>query len=86
MSKDSSQKPSVNRWATGVRMATVIVVLGTLVAVWHPGLHQPVTVLDGGPVASTPAGTPDVAGSDDTTYFPSRLPAPGNLESQAPTF
>jgi len=33
MSRDSSEKPSVNRWATGIRMATVIVVLGTLAAV-----------------------------------------------------
>ena len=86
MSRDSSEKPSVNRLATGIRMATVIVVLGTLAAVWHPGAHEPAAVLDGGSIASAPAGTPDAAGSGDTTYFPSRFPAPENVEPQAPTF
>jgi len=86
MSRDSSEKPSVNRWATGIRMATVIVVLGTLAAVWHPGVHEPATVLDGGSVTSAPAGMPDAAGGGDTTYFPSRFPAPESVEPEAPTF
>jgi hypothetical protein len=67
-------------------MATVIVVLGTLAAVWHPGVHEPATVLDGGSVTSAPAGMPDAAGGGDSTYFPSRFPAPESVEPQAPTF
>jgi len=80
MSTRNSQPP-VNRLATGLRMATVVVVLGTLVAIWHPGTNGPVAaVSDGTPTVST------VAADADTTYFPSHFPAPENVEPQAPTF
>ena len=85
MSNGNSDKPSVDRLATGIRVATVVVVLGTLVAVWHPGVHGPASIGDGA-TASAPASTSDTAGSTDTTYFPSRFPAPENVESQASTF
>jgi len=49
-------------------------------AVWHPGVHEPATGMDGGPAASTPASTQDAADNADTTYFPSRFPAPENVE------
>jgi len=49
-------------------------------------VHEPATVLDGGSVTSAPAGMPDAAGGGDTTYFPSRFPAPESVEPQAPTF
>jgi len=29
---------------------------------------------------------PDAAGGGDSTYFPSRFPAPESVEPQAPTF
>ena len=72
--------------ATGIRTATLIVVLGTLAAVWHPGDHEPATVLDGGSVSSAPAGMPAASGRGMSTYFPSRFPAPESIEPQAPTF
>ena len=78
----SNTKPPVNRWATGLRMATVIVVLGTLVAVWHPGTTGPAAAVGDSPQASAPAATT----ATDSTYFPSRFPAPENVEPQAPTF
>ena len=84
MSNDNFDKPPVNRWATGIRMATVIVVLGTLAAVWHPGAHEPATVTDGNAEMSAAASA--AASTSDTTYFPSRFPAPENTEPQAPTF
>ena len=78
-------EPPVNRWATGLRMATVIVVLGTLVAVWHPGAGGPATSASDAVSTSAPAATGS-ADSTDSTYFPSRFPAPQNVEPQAPTF
>jgi len=78
----SNAKPPVNRWATGIRMATVIVVLGTLVAIWHPATTGPAAAVSDGPQASAPAaGT-----ADDSTYFPSRYAAPEHADPQAPTF
>ena len=86
MSGDSSEKPSVNRWATGIRMATVIVVLGTLAAVWHPGVHEPATVLDGGSVTSAPAGMPDAAAAAIRLIFRRGSRRPKTSRPQAPTF
>ena len=78
----STAKPPVNRWATGIRMATVVVVLGTLAAAWHPRATAPAAVADEGAAANAPV----VAGTVDSAYFPSRFPAPENIEPQAPTF
>ncbi len=77
----SNTKPPLNRWATGIRMATVVVVLGTLVAVWHPGTRPAAAVSDG-----RQASAPAAATATDSTYFPSRFPAPESVEPQAPTF
>ena len=83
MSTGNSQPP-VNRLATGLRMATVIVVLGTLAAIWHPGTSGPATaVSDGMSTASTDASP---AAAAATTYFPAQFPAPEHAEPQAPTF
>ena len=86
MSNGNSEIPAVNRLATGIRMATVIVVLGTLVAVWHPGMREAATAIDGTPAATVPATTPHAEEDTDTTYFPSRFPAPENVEPETPTF
>ena len=75
-------QPPVKRWETGIRMATVIVVLGTMAAVWHPGRNAPSTAVDDGAATSAPSA----ARSADSDYFPSRFPAPENIEPQAPTF
>jgi hypothetical protein len=82
MMSSRNTKPPLNRWATGNRMATVIVVLGTLAAVWHPGTTAPAGAVSDGPQASARAA----ATATDSTYFPSRFPAPENVEPQAPTF
>ena len=78
----SNTKPPVNRLATGIRMATVIVVLGTLVAVWHPGTTGSAATVSDGPKANTTA----TATAAESTYLPSHFPAPANVEPQAPTF
>jgi len=81
MMNSSNDKRPVNRLATGIRMATVIVVLGTLATVWHPGTHAPAATVD-----DTAASAPTASGPTDSTYFPSRFPAPQNVEAQPPTF
>ena len=73
---------SRERWATGLRTATLVVVLGTLAAIWHPhnaGMTAGAT--DAAPAAAAPV--PDMS-----VYFPDRFPAPtGNAdEPQPPTF
>jgi hypothetical protein len=84
MSARNTHQP-IKRLATGLRMATVIVVLGTLVAVWHPGTRGPAaTVSDDVSTSAPPAASS--TSSTDSTYFPSRFPAPQNVEPQAPTF
>ncbi|HKP66239.1 MAG TPA: hypothetical protein VJX31_06405 [Casimicrobiaceae bacterium] len=64
-------------------MATVVVVLGTLAAIWHPGMHGATNV---NAAMSAPAATAVAPGNTDATYFPSRFAAPDNDEPQAPTF
>jgi len=78
----STSKPPVSRLATGIRMATVIVVLGTLAAVWHPGTSGPAATVSDSQTSAPAASSP----SADSAYFPSRFPAPENVEPQAPTF
>ncbi len=72
-----------NRWAMGLRMATVVVVLGTLAAVWHPTMlstaSHNATAASSETAAAAPA--PDMVG-----YFPAHFSAPENIEPQAPTF
>lgn len=71
---------SRNRWATGIRTATIVVVLGTLVAVWRP-THTESTPADfAAPAAARVA--PDMS-----VYFPDRFPAPqGPVEPLPPQF
>ena len=83
MRETDSGKQPIDRLATGIRMATVVVVLGTLAAVWHPGMHGST---GGNAVMSTPAAPAVTPGNTDSTYFPSRFSAPDNIEPQAPTF
>ena len=45
-----------NRWAMGLRMATVVVVLGTLAAVWHPTMLS--TASHDATAASSDTGAP----------------------------
>lgn len=80
--RTSNDRPPVDRLATGLRMATVIVVMGTLAAVFHPAGPAPAAATGDDAAASAPASAAS-AGSD---YFPSRFPAPMNVEPQAPTF
>jgi hypothetical protein len=71
---------SRNRWAAGLKAATIVVVLGTLVAVWHP-THTASTAV----VADTPAASN--ASPDMSVYFPDRFPAPeGPVEPLPPQF
>jgi hypothetical protein len=71
---------SRNRLATGIRVATLVIVLGTLATLWHPA-HKDVT-------AAVSNATPAVAASPDmSVYFPDRFPAPqGPVEALPPQF
>ena len=82
MRENDSGKQPIDRLATGIRMTTVVVVLGTLAVVWHPGMHGTTS----GNTVSVTAAPAAAAGNTDTTYFPSRFPAPQNVEAQPPTF
>jgi hypothetical protein len=71
---------SRNRLATGIRTATIVIVLGTLAAVWRP-MHS-------ADVSDAPATPRAVSALPDmTVYFPDRFPAPqGPVEDVPPTF
>ena len=73
---DDSRK----RWATGIRTATIVVVLGTLVAVWRPTHTESTPATIAAPAAVSVA--PDMS-----VYFPDRFPAPqGPVEALPPQF
>ncbi len=72
-----------NRWAMGLRMATVVVVPGTLAAVWHPTMLS--TASHDATAASSDTGA-TAAAAEMSGYFPAHFPAPENVEPQAPTF
>jgi hypothetical protein len=66
-----------NRFAAGVRAVTIVVVVGTLAALWHP-MHGS----DAAPAAAAANPSPDM-----TVYFPDRFPAPqGEAEPLPPQF
>ena len=65
--KDNASR---NRLAAGVRVATLVVVVGTLAAVWRPLHHDATTAA---PAESSPV---TMTGPDMTAYFPDRFPAP----------
>jgi hypothetical protein len=69
-----------HRLVTGIRAATIVVVVGTLAAVWHP-THS----ID---PSSVPAMAPSAAArADMSVYFPDRFPAPqGPIEALPPQF
>jgi hypothetical protein len=81
MEPNVNESESRNRLANGIRMATLVVVVGTIAAVWHPvNLHE-VAVTAKDAAAPTTSATPDMS-----VYFPARFAAPENEEPQAPTF
>ena len=67
-------------WAAGVRTATLIVVLGTLAAAWHPTTSTP-SGSDAGAVRRLP---PPRWNPDD--LLPVALPGAGRDRAAAPTF
>jgi hypothetical protein len=81
-----NDKETRNRWTTALRMATVVVVLGTLAAVWHPTTFDAPAATHEANIATI--GTAYTATPDMSVYFPDRFPAPtGNAdEPQPPTF
>ena len=79
---DTRNPRGSNRLATGIRAATMVVVIGTLAAIWHPSHH------DAAPAATGTAAA-NVAPSPQTAapYFPDRFPAPqGPVEALPPQF
>ena len=71
-----------NRLATGIRAATIVVVLGTLAAVWRPAHHDPAAAIAAEAAPSAVNARPDMS-----VYFPDRFPAPqGPIEELPPQF
>ena len=71
---------SRRRWASGIRAATIVVVLGTLVTVWRPTHTEPTAAVADAPGAAS--ASPDRSG-----YLPDRFPAPqGPGEPLPPQF
>jgi hypothetical protein len=79
--------PAPPRVATGLRVTTIVVVVGTLLAIWHPAKHDstasPETTAASVAVSAPAAGKPDMS-----VYFPDQFPAPTGPadEPQPPTF
>ena len=74
---------SRNRFATGIRVATVAIVVGTLATLWHP-VH---TNTAAGGSNAAPRATASAAGPDMSVYFPDRFAAPqGPIEELPPQF
>jgi hypothetical protein len=63
------------RLATSLRVTTIVVVVGTLLAIWHPAKHDstasPETTAASVAVSAPAAGKPDMS-----VYFPGQFPAP----------
>lgn len=72
-----------NRWAMGLRTATVVVVLGMLAAVWHPAK---LSIASHDATAASNDTAAPAAAPDMSVYFPSRFPAPESVIEQPPTF
>ena len=70
-----------NRWATTIKAATLVVVVGTLAAVTQPLLPHPAPTSAVTTDSATPAPPPDMS-----VYFPAQFPAPEHDYPQAPTF
>ena len=75
------------RLATSLRVTTIVVVVGTLLAIWSPAKHDWT-----GPqhATTTPAAlsAPAAGNPDMSVYFPNQFPAPTGAadELQPPTF
>ena len=73
-------------WAAAVRTVALLVVVGTLVAVWHPVAHEAAQAA----APDTKAAPADraAAAPDMSVYFPARFPAPETADDgpQPPTF
>jgi hypothetical protein len=71
---------SRNRLATGIRVATIVAVAGTIAAVWHPMHSSDSNAAQ--PSAATVTTAPDMS-----VYFPDRFPVPqGSIEELPPQF
>ena len=78
-----------NRWATTIKAATLVVMVGTLAAVTHPLLPHPAAMGAEGPSQGASAVTTDSPATpapDMSVYFPAQFPAPEHDYPQAPTF
>lgn len=79
--------PATPRLATGLRVTTIVVVAGTLLAIWHPMKHDstrsPEATMPSAAASAPAAGRPDMS-----VYFPDQFPAPTGPvdEPQPPTF
>ena len=83
MRESNSGKQPIDRLGTSIRMATVVVVVGTLTTVWHPTMRG---TTGANAAMSTPVAAVVAPANTETVYFPSHFAAPVNVEPQAPTF
>ena len=78
--------PATPGLATGLRVTTIVVVVGTLLAIWSPAKHDPTTLQES--VAPAAASAPTAGKPDMSVYFPSQFSAPTGAadEPAPPTF
>ena len=79
--------PVTHRFATGLRAMTIVVVVGTLLAIWSPAKHD-WTASQEATTPSAAMSAPAAGKPDMSVYFPNQFPAPTGAadEPQPPTF
>jgi hypothetical protein len=77
MSIPTDNRPE-SRMAVGLKTATLVVLLGAIGVITHPGTMTPPPVAAPQALSAAPVG--------DGDYFPSHYPAPTVVSEQPPTF
>jgi hypothetical protein len=79
--------PATPGLATSLRVTTIVVVVGTLLAIWSPAKHDSTTLQESATSAAA-LSAPTAREPDMSVYFPSQFPAPAGPadEPQPPTF
>jgi hypothetical protein len=82
-----NEHPATPRLATSLRVTTIVVVVGTLLAIWSPAKHDWTALQE---TTTTPAASsaPAAGKPDMSVYFPNQFPAPTGAADapQPPTF
>ena len=79
--------PATARLATGLRVTTIVAVVGTLLAIWSPAKHD-LTAAQETATPSAALSAPAAGEPDMSVYLPNQFSAPTGAadEPQPPTF